>query len=252
MNTITTYTWPGQTRFGFGAAGQAGRLAKGYQAKRAFILADPGVIAAGLIEPVQHSLEKAGISAVVYDRVTPNPDIEAANAAGVAFRESEAEVIIGVGGGSALDMAKAVRLLAGGPAEASIAEYALLLKKGERRPYPQPHQMPLMIAIPTTAGTGSEVTSFAVITDHERKFKMGIGGAFLIPNAALIDPELSLTLPPGPDGRDGHGRLDPLHRVLCVHQPYPGPGSLTVAGHRDDRQKFAGRGRARKRSAGPL
>ena len=192
---ISTYLWPGQTHFGFGAAGLSGQEAANQRAKSAFILADPGVIAAGLLKPVIDSLETEAIPHAVYDRVVANPDVESIDAAGAAFRESRAGVIIGVGGGSALDMAKAVRLLAGGPVEASIIEYALFLGD-QARPAPHVSDMPPMIAIPTTAGTGSEVTPWAVITDHTRKLKTGVGGAYLLPTVALIDPELTLTLPP--------------------------------------------------------
>jgi len=151
---------------------------------------DPGVVAAGLLEPVIASLKAAGLAHVVYDRVKPNPAGESVEAAAQAYRESEADLIIGVGGGSGLDTAKAVRLLADGAAR--IAEYDLFLGPNVR---PAPRQMPPLIAIPTTAGTGSEVTGWAVITDSARKLKTSVGGAFLIPTVALIDPALMLTLP---------------------------------------------------------
>jgi alcohol dehydrogenase class IV len=193
--SISTYLWPGQTHFGFDAAGLAGQEAKALPAKSVFILADPGIILVGLLEPVCESLKAVGIAYTIYDKVIPNPDTESVDAAGAAFRESGADLIIGVGGGSGLDTAKGVRLLAGGPPEASIIEYALFL--GDKsRPAPRPHEMPPMIAIPTTAGTGSEVTPWAIITDHTRNFKTGYGGPYLIPTVALVDPELTLTLPP--------------------------------------------------------
>jgi alcohol dehydrogenase class IV len=169
----------------------AGQEARAHQASHVFIIADPGVVAAGLTESVIASLKVAGLSYDLYDRVIPNPDTESVDTAVVAFRESKADCIIGIGGGSSLDTAKAVRLAAGGGGR--IAEYALLL--GDKTRLPGRHMAP-MIAIPTTAGTGSEVTPWAVITDNSRKLKMGVGGAFLMPTVALIDPELMLTLPP--------------------------------------------------------
>jgi alcohol dehydrogenase class IV len=188
---ISYYIWPGQVQFGFGAAGLVGQEARTHQASHVFIIADPGVVAAGLTEPVIASLKVAGLSYNLYDRVIPNPDTESVDTAVTAFRESEADCIVGVGGGSGLDTAKAVRLAAGGGGR--IAEYALLLGDKTR---PPGRDMAPMIAIPTTAGTGSEVTPWAVITDNSRKLKMGVGGAFLMPTVALIDPELMLTLPP--------------------------------------------------------
>lgn len=192
--TIAKYIWPGPTHFGFGAAALAGPQVKAHEGTAVFILSDPGVIEAGLLEPVIASLNTAGLAYIIYDQTPSNPDIASANAAGAAFRASGADAIVAVGGGSVLDAGKAVRLLVGGPEAASVAEYALILRDKARQA-PQPQDMPPMIAIPTTAGTGSEVTPWALITDLERKLKFGVGGAYLLPNVALIDPELSLTLP---------------------------------------------------------
>lgn len=191
---IATYAWPGQTQFGFGAARLAGAEAKRLDATTAFILTDPGVRGAGLLEPVIDSLTGSGIGHVIYDHCPPNPDIESVDSAAAAFRESRANLIIGVGGGSPIDAAKAVRELAGGPLDASIAEYMLIL--GDKcRPVPQVRDMPPMIGIPTTAGTGAELTPWGVITDTANKQKTGIGGINVIPTTALIDPQLTMTMP---------------------------------------------------------
>ncbi|MFQ5577547.1 MAG: iron-containing alcohol dehydrogenase family protein [Anaerolineae bacterium] len=192
---VTTYVWPGETRVGFGAAGLAGKEAKKRGASHAFIVTDPGVMAAGLLEPVTASLAEASLPYTLFGGVVPNPDAASVDGAAAACRQCGADLIIGLGGGSALDTAKGVRLLVGGPPEAGIAEYALILR-GKRRPAPAVCDMPPMFAIPTTAGTASEVTPWAVITDPDTHFKFAVGGAFLIPTAALVDPELTLTLPP--------------------------------------------------------
>src|SRR5688572_23516046 len=137
---ISTYIWPGQTHFGFGAADLAGQEAKALDARRVFVVGDPGIIAAGLLQPVETSLKVAGLSYTIYDKVKPNPDVASVEAAAAVFRESEADLIVGVGGGSGLDTAKAVRLLADG--QAGIMEYDLLLGPEIR---PAPRQMPPMI-----------------------------------------------------------------------------------------------------------
>jgi alcohol dehydrogenase len=188
---ISHYIWPGQVKFGFGAVEWVGQEVKALSAQHVFVIADPGVVAAGLVGPVMASLKLAGLSCDLYDRVVPNPDTESVDAATTAFHDSQANCIVAIGGGSGLDTAKAVRLAAGGGGK--IAEYALLL--GDKTRPPGRNMAPLM-AIPTTAGTGSEVTPWAVITDLSRKVKMGVGGAFLVPTIAVIDPELMLTLPP--------------------------------------------------------
>lgn len=194
-NTIATYLWPGNTRFGFGAVELVGQEAQRLGARHAFILTDPGVLAAGLAEPVLASLSDAGIAHTVYDYCPPNPDVESVDAAAARFRNVGADLVIGLGGGSPLDAAKAVRELAGGPPEASIAEYALMLGD-QARPVPLVRDMPPMIGIPTTAGTGAEVTPWGVITDLANRQKKGIGGPNLVPTIALIDPGLTLGLPP--------------------------------------------------------
>jgi alcohol dehydrogenase class IV len=192
MIATSYYIWPGQVHFGFGAARRIGQEAKAEGAVNVFVIADPGVVAAGLLDPILQSLAAAGLAHVLYTDVVPNPDTGSVDAAAAVFRESAADLIVGVGGGSGLDTAKAVRLVAGGPAEGRVAEYALRLGDKAR---PHPRQLPPYIAIPTTAGTGAEVTPWAVITDAADKFKFGVGGPRSVPTIALIDPELMLTLP---------------------------------------------------------
>jgi alcohol dehydrogenase len=193
-NQISTYLWPGQTHFGFGAAEWVGEEAKRLGATAVLLITDPGVAAAGLLEPITTSLDKAGIGTTIYAEAEANPSLESVHAATAVFRESGAQVIIGVGGGSPLDTAKAVKLQAGGPPDVSIWEYATMLGD-EKRPYPPPSAMPAYIAIPTTAGTGAEVTPWAVLTHTEKHIKFGVGDASTTPDVALIDPELTMILP---------------------------------------------------------
>ncbi len=196
MTTVATYYWPGQTQFGFGAANLVGAEAKNLGAtKKVFVVTDAGIVAAGLLQSVLDSLAAAGLDVELFDQTPPNPTTTAVDAAAVQFKESGAELIIALGGDSAIDAAKAVRILAGGPPEAKCAEYALMLGD-DVLPLPTVPQMPPMIAIPTTAGTGAEVTPWGLVTDEARKLKMGVGGPATIPTVALIDPAMTLTLPP--------------------------------------------------------
>ena len=193
MTTPSYYIWPGQVYFGAGAASRVGQEARAEDARHVFVLADPGVIKAGLIEPVLASLKAAEIAYTLYDKVEPNPSTSSVDAAVAAFRASQADLIVGIGGGSGLDTAKALRMVAGGPAEGRVAEYAYRMGDKAR---PHPKALPPYIAIPTTAGTGAEVTPWAVITDQADKFKFGVGGPRSVPTVAIIDPDLMLTLPP--------------------------------------------------------
>lgn len=196
MSSVATYYWPGQTRFGYGAASLVGAEAQKLGASRkVFVITDGGIVAAGLLQPVLDALSEAGLTAELFDETPPNPTTTAVDEAARQFRQSGAEVLIALGGGSPIDAAKGVRLLAGGPPEAKCAEYALMLRD-KARPVPTVAQMPPMIAIPTTAGTGAEVTPWGVITDEARKLKMGMGGPATIPSVALIDPGMTLSLPP--------------------------------------------------------
>ncbi len=194
--SISTYIWPGQVHFGFGAVERVAEEVKAYCGNHIFIIADPGVVAAGLVECVTAPLKTADLSVEVYDQVVANPDCHSVDATVEAFRASGADLIIGLGGGSGLDTAKAVRLVVGGPTEGCILEYSPFLED-ERRPAPLSKNMPPLIAIPTTAGTGSEVTPWALIVDNEGQCKFGAGGTpAAVPTVALVDPHLTLGLPP--------------------------------------------------------
>lgn len=194
MSKISTYLWPGKVHLGFGSANLAAQEVSLLGEKSVFVLVDPGVRQAGLLDRVLESLQASDIQVTVYDQVVPNPDMASVHAAADALRDAHSDVLIGMGGGSALDTAKAVMLLVGGPSSATIDEYSTALGD-EKRPYPAPQDMLPYIAIPTTAGTGAEVTPWAVITRNDNEMKFGVGDATTIPNSALVDPALTMTLP---------------------------------------------------------
>ena len=191
--TPAYYIFPDQVYSGSGVAQRTGSEAKAEGLQHLFVIADPGVVAAGLVEPVVKSIQAAGLAHTLYDKVVPNPDCPSVDAASSAYRASGADGIVGIGGGSGLDTAKAVRLVVAGPREGKVAEYAYRMGDQAR---PHPKVLPFYIAIPTTAGTGAEVTPWAVITDPQEKFKFGVGGVRSVPSMALVDPELMLGLPP--------------------------------------------------------
>lgn len=149
---------------------------------RLFLVTDRGIIDSGIADKVFNAFP--GIQ--VFDEVEQNPKHPTVDKAGEIVREMKPDLIIGLGGGSSLDAAKAVALLAANPG--GIEEYE---GKGKYKSPPLP-----VLAIPTTCGTASEVTWVSVITHTERKFKMSIKGPLLFPAVALIDPDLLITLPP--------------------------------------------------------
>lgn len=160
----------------------------GLAAKRPMIVTDKGVRAAGLLEPVIAACEESGLEIIsIYDDVPPDSSISVVRNIAAIYREEKCDSIIAIGGGSAIDTGKAVNILVSEGGD-DIAQYsgAGVLKR----------QLKPFFVVPTTAGTGSEVTSVAVITDEKRGAKLPFTSSFLLPNAAIIDPRMTLTLPP--------------------------------------------------------
>src|SRR5689334_9232156 len=145
------WNYPTRMLFGADAAAQCADEVKRLGGTRALIVTDPGVVAAGLAERVKALLTKGGIETAVFDGVAGNPTDAHALAATAAYRESRADTVVALGGGSALDIGKIVRLLA--THDGSLAEYDDM--KGGSAKVKGP--LPPMLALPTTAGTGSEV-----------------------------------------------------------------------------------------------
>ena len=202
---------------GPGAVDRLGELCRELGVRRPLLVTDKGVAAAGLVDPALALLDDP----VLFDGVRPNPDIELVGEGSAVYREEGCDGLVALGGGSSIDAAKAigVEIVHGG----SILDY-------EYGGVPITKRLPPLVAVPTTAGTGSEVTLWAVITDHERKLKFNVGGTPLIgAHAALIDPELMLGLPPAVTAATG---LDALsHGIECYTCDYHQPFNDAVALH---------------------
>ncbi len=186
MNLSFGFHLPTVIEAGSGLIHAAGPLIqKTIGGKRALIVTDPGVRRAGLADAVRASLEKEGIVCEWFDQVEPNPKDRDVEAGGEAAKLFAADLIVAVGGGSVLDSAKAIALLHthGG----RIRDY-----EGRGKVV---RDVTPVAAIPTTAGTGSEVTRGAVITDSSRKFKMTVKDVKLAPRLAIVDPETTYALP---------------------------------------------------------
>ena len=150
------------------------------------LVSDPGVIRAGLVEPIQSALERAGFSVTLFDALSQNPRDTECLAGAALFRESSAEMVVAIGGGSAMDTGKAIALI--GRNGGTPVEYADGL-------LPYANIAPI-ICIPTTAGTGSEVTRSSVITEAATHRKMTLKHAALRPTLAVLDPALTYSVPP--------------------------------------------------------
>lgn len=179
------FSIPQTIQFGKGSIQSLPECIRKLGGEKILLISDRGLERAGAVDRVKNILDKEGLPHCEFLDVLPNPTIETVNEAVVAFTESKADVIVALGGGSPMDVAKAVAVLVkhGG----SITDY-----EGAHK---VPGKIIPMIAIPTTAGTGSEVTAFAVITDTSRNYKLTVFSYELIPTYALLDLELIVSLP---------------------------------------------------------
>jgi acyl-CoA reductase-like NAD-dependent aldehyde dehydrogenase/alcohol dehydrogenase class IV len=177
------YNCPTTVVAGHGALSSIYKAIVDLGCKRALILTDPGVNKAGLAQKVKNAL--ADFCVGIYDKIPPDPDLEAVDAATAVARELKADCIVSVGGGSVIDTAKGVCVTLKNGGNANDYLNFLVLTEPQT-----PH-----IAIPTTSGTGSEVTNVSVLTSHKAGRKLFIVDARIMPNVAILDPIFSLSLP---------------------------------------------------------
>jgi alcohol dehydrogenase class IV len=177
-------------KYGAGAVADAGWELKRLGVTRALLVTDPGVAALGIPDRVRASIEAEGIAVVVYDRARVEPTIESFQAAADFARDADVDGFVSVGGGTAMDTAKVADLIVSHPAP--VMDYVNPpVGAGRKPPSPlRPH-----LAIPTTSGTGSEATTVAVLDVPELRLKTGISHRYLRPAQAIVDPELTRTMP---------------------------------------------------------
>lgn len=184
MNPFS-FTIPQNIKVGSGSIKLLPSIAKELGKSKAYIISGPHLNKIGMVQKCADALNEAGIPSSSFTETEGNPSVETVKKATLGFKNSCADFIIAFGGGSPLDVAKAVAVTAsyGG----SIIDY----EGGGKVPGPV---IP-MIAIPTTAGTGSEVTAFSVITDHSRNYKLTVVSNNILPNYAILDPQLITSVP---------------------------------------------------------
>jgi alcohol dehydrogenase class IV len=191
MSILGEMYFPTHVVFGAGSLAEVPTQLRALGAQAPLVVTDQGVVRAGLYGKLQTVLSRAGLSHGLFADVHPNPLEEDCLAGLEAYRRSQADSIVALGGGSAMDAGKIIRLLVAHPAP--LAQYDDLV--GGSKLVVKP--MPPMLALPTTAGTGSEVGRSAVVTLTEGHRKAVVFAPPLIPSVALCDPELTLGLPPG-------------------------------------------------------
>lgn len=214
MATISYLT---RIEFDDGAIARLPALADELGIRHPLLVTDPGLAATGLPERVTTLLDRP---VGLYADTPANPTEEAVEAAFMAYRETGCDGIVALGGGSSIDLAKAVRLLTGHPGP--LAQYTAV-EGGASRIH---GRIAPLIAVPTTAGTGSEVGRAAVIVTREGR-KLGILSPHMLPSVALCDPELTHGLPPGLTAATG---LDALsHCLETFMAPAPNPPADAIA-----------------------
>jgi alcohol dehydrogenase class IV len=182
-----TFLVPPVLIFGSGAAGQIGEESRKLGGKKGLIITDEVLLKLGVLEGVEQALSKAEIQFAVYSGVFTEPTVDFVNEGVKSYREGGCDFLLAVGGGSAIDTAKAISVMAtNGGAIEDFKGANKVAKPGAP-----------LIAVPTTAGTGSEVTQFTIITDTKKDVKMLIASPFLIPAEAIVDPLLTLSMPRG-------------------------------------------------------
>lgn len=171
--------------FGKGAARQLPALLQGYGLKQVMVVYDQGVKSAGISDPILEQVKAAGVSISIFDKVIPNPTNEVVEEAAALAKAEGVDGFVAVGGGSSIDLAKAVNVLMTNPGR--IGEYGgMNMVKNELLP---------LIAIPTTAGTSSEITNVSALTDTEKIVKYVIIDNKIVPSDVIADPEYTKTMP---------------------------------------------------------
>lgn len=182
-----SYFWTANSIItGVGSLSRIADEVKGLGATKILVVTDPVLLRTGLVDRVQKALAPTGLEVGIFDQVEPEPRLQIVELCIQTIKDGGYDLLVAVGGGSSMDVAKSASILAINPG--SITDYIgvnLVPKPG----------IPV-IAIPTTAGTGSEVTPIAILSDTEEQLKKGVVSPYLLPKVAIVDPELTLTMPP--------------------------------------------------------
>ncbi|MDQ1104858.1 alcohol dehydrogenase class IV [Nocardioides zeae] len=207
---------------GVGSLAEAGFAAARLGARRPFVVTDPGILAAGWVDELLGHLRDVRLRPVVFHNLTPNPKDHEVRAAHELYVASGADVIIGIGGGSVMDAAKGVAILSGNGGD--ILDYAGV----DRATQP----IPPMLMIPSTSGSGADVSQFCIVTDTARSVKLTIMGRALVPDISVTDPRLLVTMPDDLNAATG---LDALTHgiesfVSLAHNPLADVHALNAVG----------------------
>jgi 4-hydroxybutyrate dehydrogenase len=226
MSGIKIWSFPTRVIYGVGAVDKAGEEAKRLGAKRALIVTDKGVVKFGMVAPIEEALHAAGIETAIFDDVLGNPVEKNVHDGVAAFRAHNADLVVAVGGGSPLDVGKLIRL--GVKHTRPLVDYddatggdAFITA-----------DVPPMIAVPTTAGTGSEVGRSGVVTLDVNHRKTVIFSPHLMANVAILDPEMTRTMPAHVTAATGYDALTHCLEAYVSKGEHPMADGIALEGLR--------------------
>ncbi len=221
---LVTWSFPTTIEFGAGAVSALAEHVKRLGLQRALVVCDAGVVRVGIAERVRGLLEAAGVPVAIFDKVDPNP-VEANVSDGVAaYRAHGSECVVAVGGGSPLDTGKLIALKV--THDRPLADYDDAVDGGR---FVSP-SVPPIIAIPTTAGTGSEVGRSGVVTLAATGRKTVIFSPHLLAKVALLDPELTRSMPPRVTAATGFDALTHCLEAFCSLGDHPMADAIAIGG----------------------
>jgi alcohol dehydrogenase class IV len=210
---ITSFVSPRLLVMGGGSIGQAAAVLAQLGLSRPLVVTDPWMVSSGTVEKLLAPLKVGGITYGVFSDTVPDPTDTVIATGVTAMQDSDYDCLIGFGGGSPMDTAKAMTILAAAPAGAKMRDFKVPAQANKAA-------LPV-ICIPTTAGTGSEATRFTVITDTETDEKMLIAGLGALPLAAIVDYELTFSVPPRTTADTGIDSLTHALEALVSRRANP-------------------------------
>jgi alcohol dehydrogenase class IV len=222
--TLVSWSFPTTIVFGVGAVAKVGDHAKRLGARRALVVCDAGVVKVGIAERVRALLDASGVAAAVFDKVDPNPVEENVFAGVAAYRAHGAECVVAVGGGSPLDTGKLIALKV--THERPLVDYDDAVDGGQYIG----SNVPPIITIPTTAGTGSEVGRSGVVTLEATGRKTVIFSPHLLARVALLDPDLTRSMPPRVTAATGFDALTHCLEAYCSVGDHPMADAIALGG----------------------
>lgn len=213
MMISSVFQSPGKIIYGQGTVKQIGEETKKYGKKIMIVTGKSSSKKTGALDKVIDSLKMENLQYVIFDKVESDPSVDTVELGTSIAKEEKIDVIVALGGGSPLDAAKGISIMLTN--SGSIVDY--------EKKQPEVPGVPV-VAVPTTAGTGSEVSKFIVITDTRRKVKMLIGGETLIPKVAILDGELTLMVPPDVTAATGMDALTHAIEAYISKKAQPATG----------------------------